>query len=160
MDSLFNSSLMRIIFDKYPISTIFTSVVYKYMTHKDAKKEFHQKCVDSIHKSMENADKNLEILDSNKVLNDTYVKGSLLLLILPKWELVVFGEQYVVRATPYLKYTTAWIVPKKESDELDRKLQKVVLLSLGKDMSQMKIEDIERTTRVMVYEAINSQIPK
>jgi hypothetical protein len=116
-----------------------------------AKSEFHQKCVRSIKTSMDYADKNLKILDENGILDDTYVKDSLLLRILPKWKLEIFNEVYIVRTPLKCDYTYAWIVPEKESDEFDNKLQNI-LFSCGLDMTNIDIENIQRAKRKCLYE--------
>jgi hypothetical protein len=95
--------------------------------------------------SMDNAVKNLKILDEG-ILDNSYVESSLLLRILPKWKLEVFNEVYIVRTPLKCDHTNAWIVPEKDSDDLDNKLQ-MILLSCGLGMTNIDIENIQRAAR-------------
>jgi hypothetical protein len=119
--------------------------------YEKAKNEFHQKCLRSMKTTMDTADKNMIILDETGSLDDSNVKSSLLLRILPKWKLEIFNEVYIVRTPLKCDHTNAWIVPEKESDELDNKLQIIVLTS-RLDMKNIDIENIQRATRKNAYE--------
>lgn len=118
-----------------------------------AVEEFEDQCMTSFITTMEYVKKNLRLLNDNKKLDPKYVKSSLMLLVHPKWTLMVNGRYYMVRATQKMSWTNAWVIPKEASVMLDEKLREVVLKSLP-DMTDANIEHLQRRVRKNMYEAI------
>jgi hypothetical protein len=126
--------------------------------YDNAKKEFRNNAMKSLKITNGYADDNIRSMESNEShLPREYIVSSLHLICLPKWQLEVFGEDYIVRATSDLKQKNAWIMPAKESRELDSKLRKIV--SFYSTEPQITTDDIscmERETRIQMYKAIDS----
>lgn len=122
-----------------------------------AVEEFEDQCMTSFITTMQYVKKNLRLLDDNDKLDPQYVKSSLMLLVLPKWTLTVNGKDYLVRATQKMSWTNAWVIPKEASDHLDEKLREVVLKSFP-DMTDAKIEHLQRRVRKNMYEAIDDLV--
>ena len=122
-----------------------------------ASEEFLNQCNTSMKSTMDYTDKNLQILATGEKLDTQYVKGALLLLVLPKWTLMVNEVPYIVRATPKSLWTTAWVIQEDSSKELDEKLQKVVLKSLP-DMTDIKIENLQRLVRKNMYQVLDDLV--
>lgn len=104
--------------------------------------EFHRQCADSIESSIEYAKKNLLVIANREKIDTFCISNSFSLLIAPKWSFSAFGQYYVVRLSFYGSHHHAWIVPKKESDELDALLKNILQKSdfFGKNLT---LDDID-----------------
>ena len=94
--------------------------------YDNAIKEFRKNAVKSLKITNDYVDENIHRLESKATIEPKYVDGSLHLLYLPKWRLEVFGEDYIVLTTSEFKHNNAWIMPEKESRELDLKLRRII----------------------------------
>ncbi len=119
--------------------------------------EFLDQCTQSAKSPMEYVNKNLKLLDDKDKLDPQYIKSSLLLLVLPTWSITVNEVQYVVRATQKSVWTTAWVIQKDQSDELDEKLREVVLKSIP-DMTDIKIDNLQRLVRKNMYQVLDDLV--
>lgn len=125
--------------------------------YADAKNEFKTQALESIKTTIGYADRNLLDLKSESCINPKYVSDSLKLIVLPKWRLTVFGDDYVVRATMKEDHKNAWIMPEKESIELDIKLRKIVEgFERTTSITTDDISKMEREARIQMYKAITS----
>ena len=122
-----------------------------------ASEEFLNQCNTSMKSTMDYTDKNLQILATGEKLDTQYVKGALLLLVLPKWTLMVNEVPYIVRATPKSLWTTAWVIQEDSSKELDDKLREVVAKSIP-NMTDTKIDNLQRLVRKNMYQVLDDLV--
>ena len=127
--------------------------------YDNAMKEFRNNAVKSLKITNDYVDENIHRLESKATIEPKYVDGSLRLLCLPKWRLEVFGEDYIVLATSEFKHNNAWIMPEKESRELDLKLRRII--ASYHTERQITIDDISRLEsekRIQMSKAIDTVI--
>lgn len=140
----------------------FRSEIYKIENYENdfdegydcANEDFLNQCNTSMKSTMEYTEKNLQILETGEKLDIQYVKSALMLLVLPKWTLMVNEVPYIVRATPKLDWTIAWVIQEDSSKELDEKLREVVSKSIP-TMTDIKINNLQRLIRKNMYQVFD-----
>jgi len=132
-----------------------------------AKQEFYDKIAfsDETNHVVVESDRVFALLTSDPLCfgRNIYVRNAALILLQPKWNLEVFGEDYVVRLPEKSFHREAWIVPKNTSNELDATLRRIILTTPGsflKDkISEADLEKLEEASHFKTYAAIRGFIP-
>ena len=131
--------------------------VYQYMRscslkregYEQAKTEFYTQMHTSAENSMKYAEKNAQIVKSGKKFD--YMDSTAQLWALPKWNLKVFGETYVVRMPHKCDYTQAFILPKKDNDALEA----IFYTILTTKYSESTLENLQREAKKNIYQSVN-----
>ena len=130
----------------------------KKLGYEEAKKELRNKALKCSNSAITRADQELvrvslqlEPEDSSTTKNkfDPKVNESLQMLILPKWKFQMFDDDFIIRPTTEPDHGVVWMMPQKESDELDLKLLKSIQESTT--LSEDDIINLEKETRMHMY---------
>lgn len=79
--------------------------------------------------------------DAKKLQPDIYLQEKTKIALLPKWNLVLLGDKYVVRHTLRAECSKAWLMTKSDSDEMDRQIETMLTVDADKiDIARSKVK--------------------
>ena len=172
-------------FTKYPEIMTFIYIVaiglpyvlpvYQYLyqpkTFEDGKKEGYEKARHEVRNAAKAAvattykyiDKDTKLIKDNAPVADKWLKDKILIAILPRWNLDLLGDKYIVRRPLRAEVNDAWLMTEEDSQEMDEKIQIVLsgtkyevdpsMVGLSKDEIQQAIQGLleKRGFKCMVH---------
>jgi hypothetical protein len=109
--------------------TVIGSVSYaSYLYGKDqgydqAKKELYTMAKKAAVKTISYTKKDIERTKSGFVVDKVYMKDRAKISLLPRWELELLGDKYIVRQPLREEWDTAWLMTESDSRDLDYQIE-------------------------------------
>jgi hypothetical protein len=151
-----------------------TTAVLAY-DHWKARRELQQQAQKAAKATMMYIDNDLKILETNAQLSDddpkkttpdklilaVHIKGKVEILLSPSYKLNLLGDPYVIKWPPKTG-SDAWLLSRKDAEEMDKKIERIVLLydPTCTNLSEQKRTVKECASTCLVNVATNALTPK
>ena len=92
----------------------------KIQGYEDAREELRTAAKSAVAKTFEYIKNDAKNPSS---VTDTYLEDKIKIVILPRWELQLLGDKYIVRSPFRASWNNAWLMTESDSDEIDRQIE-------------------------------------
>lgn len=114
----------------------------KKVGYEKAKREVNEAAARAVRRTMEYIDEDIRSVETGKVVPPVFLLDKYKMLLLPRWNLTLLGQEYVVRHPLHRKFNGAWFMTVEDSKRMDKKI--VDLLKLDKEevgLAQIAVRD-------------------
>ena len=151
----------------FPYALQVQKCIYPPKTYEDGKKDGYDQAKQelrnvakvAVSKTIGYIDADVRRIEENVAVADLYLEEKVKIAILPRWNLELLGDKFVVRRPLHAHWNNAWFMTEEDSQEIDNNIQEM-LIGTKFEMDPNKTELSKRVIQDGIQHIVNEQSVK